>query len=51
MGVDSWGITLIELGGGGGVQYGVFEGETWKGENIWNVNKENIQEKITFLIL
>jgi hypothetical protein len=24
---------------------GVSEGKTWKGENISNVNKENIQEK------
>jgi hypothetical protein len=22
-----------------------FGGETWKGDNIWNVNKENIQLK------
>jgi hypothetical protein len=25
--------------------YGVSEGDTWKGENIGNINKENIQLK------
>jgi hypothetical protein len=38
MGVGEWGNTLIEAGGGGMGQ-GVSEGETWKAENIWNVNK------------
>jgi hypothetical protein len=46
-GVGVWGSTLIEAGGGmerGGQDgMGVSERKTWKGENIWNVNKENIQ--------
>jgi hypothetical protein len=39
--VDGWGSTLIEVVGGGMGEGS--EGETWKGENIRNVNKENIQ--------
>jgi hypothetical protein len=38
------GSTLMEAGGGV-MREGVSEEETWKGENIWNVNKENIQFK------
>jgi hypothetical protein len=41
-GVGGWGSTLIEAGWGGWDREGC-EGETWKGENILNVNKENIQ--------
>jgi hypothetical protein len=41
-GVGGWGSTLIEAGGWG-MGWGISEGETWNGENIWNVNKENIQ--------
>jgi hypothetical protein len=39
--VDGWGNTVIEAGGGSMGQ-GVLGGETEKGDNIWNVNKENI---------
>ena len=38
------GGNLIEAVGAG-MGYRVSEGETWKGENIQNVNKENIQER------
>jgi hypothetical protein len=33
MGVDRWGSTRIEAGGGR-MGWGDSEGETWKGENI-----------------
>jgi hypothetical protein len=44
--VGGWGLggTLIEAREGG-MGYGVSEGESWKEENIGNVNKENIQLK------
>jgi hypothetical protein len=38
--------TLTEAGEGG--WDGGSKGETWKGENIWNVNKENIWLKMFF---
>jgi hypothetical protein len=38
-------------GRGEGNRMGASEGETWKGENIQNVNKENIQEKKRILKL
>jgi hypothetical protein len=34
--------TLIGAGGGG-IGECVSQGKTWKGEKIWNVNKENIE--------
>jgi hypothetical protein len=42
MGVGGWGSTLIEAGGWGDGM-AVSERETWKRENILNVNKENIK--------
>jgi hypothetical protein len=42
VGVGGWVYTFIEAGGGG-MEYRVSVGENREGNNIWNVNKQNIQ--------
>jgi hypothetical protein len=43
--VCGWRNTLIEAGEGGWNRRFPGRGENWKGGNICNINKENIQEK------
>jgi hypothetical protein len=44
-GVGGWVRSNLIEAGGGRMGYGGSEGETWKGENIWDMSKEYIQLK------